>query len=667
MRVLVLIAVALLLLSAVSWMPIAGPSAAVASAGDLTLAISSLDLSAFPDVSAIVQLGGSIAPTLGALSKDAFTLEVDGGPLVLGSVEEAASGAVLPVQTVLLLDESGSMKGAAIASAAAAAGRFVSAMRPADTAAVQAFNEGFRTLSAFSADRAVLEGSLGMLEPQKETALYDALVKSFTSFGAAPQGAARYLILLSDGGDTASKTTLDQTVAAARASGVKVYAIGLKTKEFDSEPLVRIADASGGRYVETPDPATLASLYEGLAEEIHNQYVLRFAIPQSRPNVAAGTLIVQVGAGGETAQAQRGFFYPEVATTTTVVATVATTIPGDEPAESPLSLGLVSRFLDWEYSDYAVGLVLFAIVFALLYVLSGILFPRRNVLAEYGDLLENRRDLGPRPVGEPKAKEGAAQRAVQRVLAVRGYQHPLQRLIDDAALKFRASEFALLHLVAVVVVVVILAAVRIPVALVVLAAIVIVFIPLLWLDLKGKARRREFENQVPGTLTLLAGSLRAGQAFQQAIAVAASEAPEPTAAELRRVVSQQRLGVAPEEALRSVAERMQSEAFDWVVMTTIIQRQVGGNLAEIYESTAHTLRERMKLHRQIRTLTAEGRLSAIILIILPFAIAAMVAIVNRDYLSILWTNITGVVMLCVAFVLMVIGVLWMRSISRLDV
>jgi tight adherence protein B len=124
--------------------------------------------------------------------------------------------------------------------------------------------------------------------------------------------------------------------------------------------------------------------------------------------------------------------------------------------------------------------------------------------------------------------------------------------------------------------------------------------------------------------------------------------------------------VAPEEALREVAERMQSEAFDWVVMTTIIQRQVGGNLAEIYESTASTLRERAKMQRQIKTLTAEARLSAIILIILPFGIAGMVGLVNRDYLKPLYETSIGWTMLGLAVVLLILGILWMRRIARLD-
>jgi len=393
-------------------------------------------------------------------------------------------------------------------------------------------------------------------------------------------------------------------------------------------------------------------------------------MPEGSQAADAGRLIIQVNAGGAVAQAERGFLYPQPATTTTVASTVTTTVtvttlPGEETVAPVVEPGLVSRFLDWKYGQYIVGLVVFALLFALFYVLSGIIFPRRSVLTEYTDLLDRRRDLGPKPVDEQAEKGGVASRAAQRLLAVRGYQHPLQRLIDDAALKFRASEFALLHLVGVIVVVVVLMVLSVPLVLVLLAGLIVVFLPLVWLDYKGRKRRQAFENQVPNTLSLMAGSLRAGQGFEQAIAVAANEAPEPTASELRRVMAQQRLGVAPEEALRDVAERMKSEAFDWVVMTTIIQRQVGGNLAEIYDSTANTLRERAKLQRQIKTLTAEGRLSAVILTILPFVIAAMVLIVNPGYLKPLYQTTMGLIMLGLGAVLMVLGILWMRSITRL--
>ena len=200
----------------------------------------------------------------------------------------------------------------------------------------------------------------------------------------------------------------------------------------------------------------------------------------------------------------------------------------------------------------------------------------------------------------------------------------------------------------------------------VILAIVLIMVPLLWLQSKGTARRKAFNDQVPNTLMLLAGSLKAGQALEQALNVAAMESPQPTQAEFQRVIAQLRLGVAPEEALAHLADRMHSEAFGWAVMSTVIQRQVGGNLAEIYESTAHTLRERAKLHREIDTLTAEGRISAVILVILPFVVGIMVGLINGAYLKPLLSTTMGNVMLVIAFFLMVIGIIWMRAIVRVD-
>jgi tight adherence protein B len=634
---------------------------------DLTLVINSLDLSSYPQATIGVQLGGEAAATLGDLDAGAFALQVDGRPVAVDSVQAAGDVVNVPTQTVLLVDESGSMKGEAIQGAAAAAAAFIEAMRPEDRAAIQAFNEGFRTLAGFTGDQGLLKASLAQLQPAKETALYDALLRAFETLEGAGPGGARYLILLSDGGDTASTATFDQVLAVARAAGVPVYAIGLKTTEFDSAPLVSLAEATGGRYLETPDPEALVSLYQTLAKELHNQYLLRCTLPAAA--AATGDLTVTVAAGGRTAAASQGFFYPTTTTaaaeTTTTTGTAVTTAPGTTPGEVAQE-GLLDRFVRWKGSSFIIGAVVFILVLFFALFLNRALLPRRNVLAEYSGALERRRALSPHQEGEEARVPGILGRMSSRLLAIRGYQEPLQKMLDDAALKMRASEFALLHLVGVVVVIILAWSLGAPLLLTLILALVVILVPLLWLSSKGNARRKAFNDQVPNTLVLLAGSLKAGQGFEQALAVAAREAPEPTASEFKRALAEMRLGVPPEEALRTIADRMRSEAFDWAVMSTIIQRQVGGNLAEIYESTASVLRERAKLHRTIKTLTAEGRLSAIILIILPFAIGTMIAIVNRDYLKPLVTTGAGLALLAVAAVLMVIGVFWMRAVVRVD-
>jgi tight adherence protein B len=646
-------------------------TAAVAGAapGDLTLALSSLDLSKYPQASVVLQLGGASALT-GDIGQDAVTVQVDGSTVPLSSIQAAGQGVAIPIQTVLLIDESGSMKGEAITAASAAATSFIDAMREGDTAAVQAFNVQFRTLQSFTADKNALKASLSGLAPQKETALYDALIKALASFGTSSNGSARYVILLSDGGDTASTATLEQAVTAVRSSGIPVYVIGLKSTEFDSKPLAGLAEAARSRYLETPDPGALISLYQGLAKELHNQYVLNFRLPGAASTSGVGDLVVRVDAGGTVVQAEQGFFYPTAATTTaTAAATGTTALTTSTTVISPTVVsgnGLLDRFLRWKASDYIMGVVVFLLVLVVLYVLSGVLFPKRDVLAEYGDLIDRKDILQPRALDEDKPKPNAANRAAGRMLALRGYQEPLQRLIDESALKFRASEFAILQVIVVVVVVVIAKLLGAPLLLVLIIALVLIVTPLLWLSSKGNARRQAFNDQVPNTLMLLAGALKAGQGFEQALSVAANESPEPTASEFQRVLAQLRLGVPPEDTLRDLAQRMRSEAFEWAVMSTVIQRQLGGNLAEIYESTAYTLRERATLRRQIKTLTAEAKLSAIILIILPFAIGGMIGIVNRGYLAPLFNTSMGNAMLGLAAVLMVVGIIWMRAIIRLD-
>lgn len=639
----------------------------LAAQDDLMLVINSLDLSAYPKASLTVQLGGEAAAVLGEASKESFTLQVDGKPVTIEAVLAAGDTVSVPTRTILLVDESGSMQDDAIKGAVAAATAYVEALRPGDQAAVQAFNEGFRTLQGFAGDKDLLKAALGRLAPAKETALYDALLSALSSFDQGVPGQAQYLILLSDGGDTASKTGFEEVLAAARAAGVPIYAIGLKTTEFDSAPLAKLAEVTGGRYLETPDPASLVALYQTLAKELHNQYVLQFTLSAS--TAAAGDLKVTVTAGTRSAEATQGFLYPSA--TTAAPSTTVSSAPPESVTAVPApgtvaERSLVARFVDWEGSGFVIGAVVFLLVLLFALFLSRALLPRRDLLAEYAGALERKRALAPRPEGEEGAAPGLLGRAAQRVLAIRGYQEPLQKLIDDASLKLRASEFALLQLVGVVVIVILAWSLGAPLLLTLVLALVVILVPLLWLSSKGNARRRAFNDQVPNTLVLLAGSLKAGQGFEQALAVAAREAPEPTASEFKRALAEMRLGVPPEDALRGIAERMKSEAFDWTVMSTIIQRQVGGNLAEIYESTASVLRERAKLHRTIKTLTAEGRLSAIILIILPFAIGAMIAIVNRTYLAPLVQTGAGLALLAIAAVLMVIGIFWMRAIVRVD-
>ncbi|MBC7077871.1 MAG: type II secretion system F family protein [Synergistales bacterium] len=147
----------------------------------------------------------------------------------------------------------------------------------------------------------------------------------------------------------------------------------------------------------------------------------------------------------------------------------------------------------------------------------------------------------------------------------------------------------------------------------------------------------------------------------------AKDAPEPADKEFARALAQARIGADVSDALDTVAQRMDSENMRWTTMAIRIQREVGGNLAETLRTTAATLRERGYLRRQVRALSAEGRLSAYVLIVLPIGLMAYMTIVNFDYVSLLWTRALGIMMLIVAFILLVVGIFWMRKVVQIEV
>jgi tight adherence protein B len=191
--------------------------------------------------------------------------------------------------------------------------------------------------------------------------------------------------------------------------------------------------------------------------------------------------------------------------------------------------------------------------------------------------------------------------------------------------------------------------------------------PWAFLALKASRRLKTFGSQLPETLQLMSGGLSAGLSLAQAVDTVVREGSEPMASELRRALVEQRLGVEIEDALDGVAERMNSKDFAWVVMAIRIQREVGGNLAELLNTVAATMREREYLRRQVKTLSAEGRLSAYILIGLPPAIGVYLSMNRPEYLEPMYTTPLGWMMTAAACVLITIGALVMKTIVKVEV
>jgi Flp pilus assembly protein TadB len=189
----------------------------------------------------------------------------------------------------------------------------------------------------------------------------------------------------------------------------------------------------------------------------------------------------------------------------------------------------------------------------------------------------------------------------------------------------------------------------------------------LWLDFLIRRRRGAFGEQLPDLLQLVASALQSGFSLPQSLDAVVREDAQPAAGEFARALAEARLGGDLEDCLETVADRMASDDLRWTVMAIRIQRRIGGNLAEVLTTTASTIRERGFLRRQVHALSAEGRLSAYVLIALPILVGAYLFIFNSKYMRPLYSTLVGEFMLGGAVVLLVLGIFIMRQMIKLDV
>jgi Flp pilus assembly protein TadB len=180
-------------------------------------------------------------------------------------------------------------------------------------------------------------------------------------------------------------------------------------------------------------------------------------------------------------------------------------------------------------------------------------------------------------------------------------------------------------------------------------------------------RRAAFSEQLPDVLQLIAGSLQSGFSLPQSLDAVVREDTQPAAGEFSRALAEARIGADLEDALQRVADRMDSTDLRWTVMAIRIQREVGGNLAEVLLTTMGTMRERAFLRRQVRALSAEGRLSAYVLIALPILVGTWFFFSDPKYMRLLYTTVPGLIMFVGAGVFVVLGALWMRKLINIEV
>ncbi len=191
--------------------------------------------------------------------------------------------------------------------------------------------------------------------------------------------------------------------------------------------------------------------------------------------------------------------------------------------------------------------------------------------------------------------------------------------------------------------------------------------PFLWLFMKRKKRLNMFASQLPEALELVARALRAGHALAAGLHVVSEEMPQPISKEFGRVYEEQNLGITVDEALKNLLERVPNLDLKFFVTSVAIQRQTGGDLAEILDRIGYVIRERIKILGQVKALTAEGRLSGIVLIALPIGLFIMMLWMKPDYIELLWKDPMGVKMSIGAIIMMLIGTYSIKKIVDIKV
>jgi tight adherence protein B len=598
-----------------------------------------------------------------AIEPDPAGLDITVNGEAVSELEVVPIGAsAVPIGAVLTIDASGSMEGAPMANAKAAAQSFVDQARTGDRIAVVAFASDVRVISGFTNNKDALKAAIESIQAAGNTALYDAVVQSVAMFN--DPGARNLLgnvILMSDGDDTSSEATLDDVLAAASASPARIFGVALESADFEPDVISQIAAAGDGLFLSTDDPEALSGLYDEIGREISNTMVARFVSPISTPGEVEFAVSYQ-GLSSSESFAVSGF---AVTTTTQPGQTTTTTLA---PLTTIVVEGRAPLDIDTLMLMGAAGLGLTLFLFLV------ILFGREDEddPGRFTKRLQAYGRKGQRQVEESRSFieripilnrfTQAAEEEVRR----RGLLSGVNSTLEQANIPMSPGE-AILGMFGLAAVGGIFVGIFNGPLVGLIAFLVFLLVIVFLIRFTGAREKRKFEKQLPDTLTLMSTSLRAGYSLLQATEAVASEAPDPTAREFGRAIAEARLGVTVSDALNGIVDRTQSDDFEWAVMAIEIQREVGGNLAEVLQTVGDTMRARNRLKGEIRALTAEGRISAFVLGSLPFAMALFLWTTNRDYLQPLFDETFGRIAIAAGLLLMAGGVYWLKKIVDIEI
>ena len=631
---------------------IAGPATAQ-GADTLDLRIEDTDTAGHPEVTMVV----SVPPEMvgKSLTSDDFTVTEDGERRPVTTTPVPTEG----LQVVLLLDASGSMGGRPIIAAKDAAQEFLGAMPDGIEVAVVSFADEPTVLSPFTTDTEATSSAIADLRLGKNTALYDGLVSGADLFDGA-EGTRRTLVLLSDGGDTASATTLEEAIVSLLNAEVGFYAVELRSPEYDAEALARLGAATDGIVVAAADPDGLSAVFAGVASQIVNRYELQYT-SDAFGRTAIGVKAEADGVVAVGSQAVRFPDPPPAAAPSEPAPEAAVDVEVADIAPALRSGSVI--VLNWLETPVAlwVGIITVFVALLALILFTGVTNPKKRRLVQGEEKQRFGQSRGKVLASLTEQATLLAERTVNRDEGASG---PVTRSLEKAGIQLRPGEFVVLSLAAALAVMAVAFFVWSALLALLLGGLTLLIIKW-WLGSRAKKRQEAFADQLTDVLQLMSGSIRSGFGLMQAMDTVAQEIPSPAGEEFQRVKIETQLGRDVNEALLAMAVRVGSEDFRWVVEAINIHRDVGGDLADILDSVMETVRDRIRVRRRIRTLSAEGRISGIILSLIPVILAVVMFILNPDYISTLFTTEIGRILVAVGVGLMLVGALWMRHVTSL--
>ncbi len=491
-----------------------------------------------------------------------------------------------------------------------------------------------------------LERSLVDVRAERGASIYDGITTAAGMF-SDEQGVARSVVVISGGGDTTSTATSTTAAASLVQRGAQAISLGLG----ESDQMRELTSSTGGAFIAVESNEQLLAQVGAVSEIALDRLLVTF----SGSAEVGGRMPLAVTIGDKTIELS----YPGGVFTRSVSQL--------RPLPAPPEPGFAFFGSSWVL--YGSILLAFATI-ALAVGSLGSLFVGGDsnldtLLARYSES----DDLDESEVQELLVQSSLVRRAVDITEALaedRGVLVRIEKMLERADLPMRAGEAMFFLLAAAVLAFALVWVVAKSVLMAVAVGGIVAAFGYFAVQFLARRRLRKFEQQLPDTLNMLAGTLRAGYSLPQGLHAVSDEMADPMGEELRRAMTENQLGREIDESLGGVAERLDSPDFAWAVMAIGIQREVGGNLNELLMTVADTMIQRQRIRREVSALTAEGRVSAGILSMLPPGLGFVLWVMNPDYVNVLFSNTIGLILLGAAVVSAMVGLIWMKKVITID-